>query len=116
MVLAEYLTGTPSDFRGVAWFDQPAGGLLFTGLTPNSTAPDRCYPCCGWCANFPAQNLPAVNGDGSTTDTAGSRSRHSGGVQILLGDGSVRFVSQNVNFTTWQALGTIRGSEVVGNF
>ena len=116
LVMAEYLTGTPTDFRGLLWSDQPAGGVLFTALTPNSSAPDLCYPCCGWCANFPAQNLPAGNGDGATTDSASSRSRHSGGVQVVLGDGSVRFVNQSVNLSTWRSLGTIRGGEVVGDF
>lgn len=36
---------------------------------------------------------------------------HANGVNLLLGDGSVRFVSENINRETWRALGTISGSE-----
>lgn len=43
-----------------------------------------------------------------------ARSYHPGGVVVLLGDGSVRFVSNNVNLATWQAVGTIGGGEVPG--
>jgi prepilin-type N-terminal cleavage/methylation domain-containing protein/prepilin-type processing-associated H-X9-DG protein len=40
-------------------------------------------------------------------------SRHPGGVQMALCDGSVRFVSQTINLATWRALGTRAGKEVV---
>lgn len=121
MVLAESLTGTANDLRGSAWSDQPNGAMVFTGLGPNSKAPDRCYPCCNWCDNqtaggLPNDNLPSTNGDGSTTDTSAARSRHVGGVHILLGDGAVRFVSDNVNIAVWRGLGTIAGGETLGEF
>jgi len=45
-----------------------------------------------------------------------ARSRHTGGVQVLLGDGSARFVSENISVTTWQDLATIAGKEVIGQF
>jgi prepilin-type processing-associated H-X9-DG protein len=44
-----------------------------------------------------------------------SRSYHSGGiVNVALMDGSVRSVNPNISLTTWRALGTIMGSEVLG--
>ena len=39
-------------------------------------------------------------------------SRHSNGVNCLLGDGSVRFVPNSVDLTTWRAMGTMNGGEV----
>jgi prepilin-type N-terminal cleavage/methylation domain-containing protein/prepilin-type processing-associated H-X9-DG protein len=39
-------------------------------------------------------------------------SGHTGGVNVALGDGSVRFVQDNVSLTTWRAMGTVRGGEV----
>ena len=43
-------------------------------------------------------------------------SMHVGGAQFLMGDGHVRFVSENIDGTLYKALGTIRGGEVVGEF
>jgi prepilin-type processing-associated H-X9-DG protein len=38
-------------------------------------------------------------------------SRHPGGVNCLMGDGSVRFVRETVDLTTWRAMGTMNGGE-----
>ena len=39
-----------------------------------------------------------------------------GGVACLLGDGSARFVSDNILLSTWQALGTRAGDEPASDF
>jgi prepilin-type processing-associated H-X9-DG protein len=41
------------------------------------------------------------------------RSRHAGGVNALLSDGHVQFMKNSINVTTWQALGSRNGGEVV---
>jgi prepilin-type N-terminal cleavage/methylation domain-containing protein/prepilin-type processing-associated H-X9-DG protein len=41
---------------------------------------------------------------------------HPGGAQVLLGDGSVRFLSENLNPAVLRALVTPKGGEVVGEF
>ncbi len=43
-------------------------------------------------------------------------SRHTGGVHLLLADGSVRFVGDSINLGTWRGLGSRNGSEVIGDF
>jgi prepilin-type N-terminal cleavage/methylation domain-containing protein/prepilin-type processing-associated H-X9-DG protein len=45
-----------------------------------------------------------------------ARSRHTGGVNLLLADGSVHFVANGVNPVIWQALGSRNGGEVVGDY
>ena len=40
-------------------------------------------------------------------------SAHPGGANIMMGDGSVRFVKDSINIQTWWALGTRNGGEVV---
>lgn len=59
--------------------------------------------------------------EGKTTDqltyaSVTSRSYHPGGTQVLLTDGSARFVSQDIELTTWRALTTRSGGEVVEDY
>jgi prepilin-type processing-associated H-X9-DG protein len=74
------------------------GDTLYNhGLTPNSSTFD-----CG-----------ATSGN---TGLTAARSRHSGGVMALLCDGSVRFVSENIDLAIWRSLATRMGGEVVGDY
>ncbi len=117
MVLGEYLRsrGASNDQRGMPWGDQPAYGSIYTQLSPNSSSPDLIYV--GWCNNQPTANLPCINGDWGPNNTAASRSRHSGGVNVVMGDGSVRFMNNNVDLlTVWRPLVTIAGGEVIPNY
>lgn len=45
-----------------------------------------------------------------------ARSYHPGGVNFLLADGAVRFVSDSVEADVWRALGTPSGGEVMGEY
>lgn len=52
------------------------------------------------CALYPT--APANNGTSATGDTSGiytPSSRHTGGAQCLMGDGTVRFINENINST-----------------
>jgi len=52
-------------------------------------------------------------GDGSFRRAhIAASSYHSGGVNVCLGDGSVRFVRDSIDFTLWQAVGTKGNGEV----
>ncbi|MFO0920991.1 MAG: DUF1559 domain-containing protein [Pirellulales bacterium] len=44
-----------------------------------------------------------------------ARSKHTGGVNASMGDGSVRFVSDSIDLVTWRAMGTRDGGEVYSN-
>lgn len=45
-----------------------------------------------------------------------ANSQHIGGVQILLCDGSARFLSENIDINIWRNVGSINGGEVLGEF
>ncbi|MBS0201355.1 MAG: DUF1559 domain-containing protein [Planctomycetes bacterium] len=45
-----------------------------------------------------------------------ANSRHVGGVHVVLADGAVRFVSDNIDINVWRAIGTRKGSEIVSDF
>jgi prepilin-type N-terminal cleavage/methylation domain-containing protein/prepilin-type processing-associated H-X9-DG protein len=53
------------------------------------------------------------NDGGPTYGAFTTRSYHSGGVNTLFADGSVRFMKSSVNGIIWRALGTIAGGEVL---
>jgi prepilin-type processing-associated H-X9-DG protein len=89
---------------------------MFTGyIGPNSTAPDVIYSK-AYCINE-VPNPPCIAPSSKTNPIMmGSRSRHSGGVNVGLCDGSCRFVSNAINLDTWRALTTSRGGEVIGDY
>lgn len=97
------------DRRARIWNDDTATYQITARLAPNSSAPDY-----GLCFNDPGKKLPC------TTDASNglnyylaSRSRHPGGVNVLLCDGSVRFLKNTINVPTFQALSTRGLGEVI---
>jgi prepilin-type processing-associated H-X9-DG protein len=57
-----------------------------------------------------------INQDGRGTITMiSASSNHPGGVNVLLMDGSVRFVKSSLHYQTWYAIATPRGNEAVSS-
>jgi hypothetical protein len=61
-------------------------------------------------ANLPTQANPRWD------ESIGFRSYHTGGAMFLLSDGSVRFISENIDGVTYRALASRANGEVLGNF
>jgi prepilin-type N-terminal cleavage/methylation domain-containing protein/prepilin-type processing-associated H-X9-DG protein len=81
---------------GACWWWGRSGQNRFTGVMPPN-----------------AQSCDFnVNSD-SDTDAITAGSRHSGGANVLMMDGSVRFVKGSVAPQTWWALCSMAGNEVV---
>jgi prepilin-type N-terminal cleavage/methylation domain-containing protein/prepilin-type processing-associated H-X9-DG protein len=78
-----------------------------TALPPNTFSPSGGPPL--------DSDLVSVDEDdgGPTYSSVTSRSYHPGGVNALLGDGSVRFIKSSIQWQTWRALGTVAGGEVI---
>ncbi len=118
MCFGEYLRGVNElDQRGWVFWVGAGNTLIHVANTPNLSVPDtlhaiHCFPQ----DNRPGMNLPCVVGPASTTDSslsAASRSRHPGGVNVLLCDGAVRFVSDDVALDTWRKLGWANDGETI---
>lgn len=100
-----------NDWRGDIHNDD--GVFRFhTKLSPNTSAPDVIEG--GWFQPTGDPAMPAVAG-GRTAQVTAARSRHPGGVNSVLCDGSVRFVNDDIALNVWQAMGTMNGSEVGDN-
>ena len=56
-----------------------------------------------------------VSQGGPTYAAMTARSDHPGGVNSLFGDGSVHFIKSSIAGTTWRALGTVAGGEVISS-
>ncbi|MGL4550737.1 MAG: DUF1559 domain-containing protein, partial [Gemmataceae bacterium] len=89
LMVGEVLQGAGRDLRGFIWWGDASGVSTFA--PPNTSAPDQIYDTF-YCNHQPLRNLPC-SFPGSTFY---SRSRHTGGVNAGLGDGSVRFVSSSI--------------------
>jgi prepilin-type processing-associated H-X9-DG protein len=90
------------------------------GTSSTASAPSPAYPgptaqsfVLGEASNGINFNFTSASPRPSTT---GFGSLHSGGAHFLMGDGSVRFISQNVSSLTFRALSRINDGTVVGEF
>ena len=110
LLVMEVLQGKGRDLRGFAWWGDASQATTY--LTPNSNLPDRIYTSY-YCNNQPLQNLPCAASTTTEPTMFASRSRHSGGVQAVMCDGSAQFFSENIDLTTWRALSTANGAETV---
>ncbi|SIO40364.1 prepilin-type N-terminal cleavage/methylation domain-containing protein/prepilin-type processing-associated H-X9-DG domain-containing protein [Singulisphaera sp. GP187] len=120
---SEVLQGSTYDIRGAMWSCVAGGSIFMSRLTPNSVKdPLGIVTYDGdylhgskdlFCFSEPVQQLMCTPSGGDSDAYAGARSRHSGGVNSLLGDGSVRFIKNTINYTTWIALNSINAGEVI---
>ena len=87
--------------QGMSWV---MGEMCCTAY--NHVAPPNYQTCAGTgfpgtMANMPMQVPPS--------------SRHPGGVNVMMGDGTVKFLKGTVGLPTWRALGTRAGGEVISS-
>jgi len=81
---------------GCAWFTGHPSCTYYTHIMPPNT----------WSCEFDTLGFQP---NGALT----ASSRHSGGVNVLFCDGSVKFVKSSIAPPTWWAIGSIAGAEVV---
>ena len=106
LLVSEIIQGQSNDLRGrIVGF---ANGGAFTAFdAPNSAALDFM----GNCDMTNPVNHPCKNAtDGGNRLT--SRSRHPGGVNSLMADGSVTFYTDSIAISPWRALSTTRGEDI----
>ncbi|WP_020470845.1 DUF1559 domain-containing protein [Zavarzinella formosa] len=106
LMMSELIQGAGGDLRGCTWWATGAG--FETSLRPNDSQPDKSWSDTTWCKT----NLPNPPCGPNTGGYAfGARSRHTGGVNVSMCDGSGRFITNSIDPTVWQSLGTADGGE-----
>jgi prepilin-type processing-associated H-X9-DG protein len=89
------------------------GGGWFSSVEPPNKTPvtDSCYKTSGnACLDCRA------SWQGGPHWASNARSMHSAGAHFLFCDGSVHLLSASISLTTYRALSTIQGGEVVGEY
>ncbi len=87
---------------GGGWMASYVGTSItstYTHVGPPNSTNCGCYNCPG--------------GSGHNTTAWNANSYHPNGVNVVLCDGSVRFVPNSISLTVWRALGTRAGGETV---
>ncbi|MDZ7616202.1 MAG: DUF1559 domain-containing protein [Patescibacteria group bacterium] len=119
LMLSELICGGECCIRCEQYYDE--GPVFMTDYSPNDLTPDLVR----WCDTDDANQGKAPCAPGSGTLGGGivgnrlnmcvhtARSRHPGGVNVAMCDGSVRFTSEFIALRTWQSLATPAGCEVI---
>jgi prepilin-type processing-associated H-X9-DG protein len=112
------------DWRGV-WMIPSVGASAFTGrFPPNSTGQQADFrgqvakswdviPACGTGLTTTDPEIPCEEDRETSNIWASARSRHSEGVNAAMGDGSVRYVEDDIDAVVWHSMCTRSGAEVV---
>jgi prepilin-type N-terminal cleavage/methylation domain-containing protein/prepilin-type processing-associated H-X9-DG protein len=111
LMVSEVISGHRNDLRGLTWWGTGSG--FVTSLRPNDSAPDLSWSNGSWCDPNPPNPPCAFR---SSVYVFGARSRHTGGVNVVLCDGSIRFITNSTLPATWQSLSTTNGDETVADF
>src|SRR5262249_41780800 len=92
------------DTRGDMLNDYNSTTVFMTNNTPNAGVDHMA------CYEDQLQPGPCLH-DLSANSYQSARSRHPGGVNALMGDGSVLFVPDEISLDIWRALGSMAGDD-----
>ena len=116
ILISEIIQGQGRDVRGLLCYPMPGASLYMSRLTPNGDSDVYRFNSGGDAIPFGVfctteRLLPCSPAFSPGTSFAGSRSRHSGGVNSLMADGSVQFISNDVDSILWLAANSIASGD-----
>ena len=91
-----------NNLRGIFWEVGSLGMTMFNTIVPPNSTTYRWGDC-----RFTSGGYP------NDATFANTSSNHPGGVNVLMADGSVKFVKNSINQGTWWALGTRGDGEII---
>ncbi len=94
--------GSADEQRGDNWSHGAMAMSLFNTIAP----PNLYNSSYAYCSRI---------GSGARSDLSNADSWHPGGVNVTMGDGSVRFIKNSISIQTWMALGTKSNGEVISS-
>ena len=100
---------TVRDYRGGYYNNFDGNTLFITAYPPNTTVSDLVSQCINYQPWAPCQT-------GTGNNRMSLRSYHTGGVNAALADGSVQFIPNSINPSTYLYMGSRAGGEVPGTW
>jgi prepilin-type N-terminal cleavage/methylation domain-containing protein/prepilin-type processing-associated H-X9-DG protein len=104
VLVADNLATNAHDLRGRYWNAHVGSSLFSTRDPPNSSVGDR-----GWCIDVPP--VARCQAVASNNVAYSLRSRHPGGANGAMADGSVRFFDDSIDPVAYRGLGSRAGRE-----
>jgi prepilin-type N-terminal cleavage/methylation domain-containing protein/prepilin-type processing-associated H-X9-DG protein len=99
-----FVNANISNTHGHYWAVGSSGATIFNTVVPPNSTQYTWGGCRYWCS---------AGCDAADMTYSNAQSNHSGGVNIMMSDGSVRFIKSSVSIPTWWALGTRANGEVL---
>ena len=101
-------TSNEIDRRGRLWKAYAGSNQISTQTGPNSSERDLIQQC----VDRPDDNLPCSTSVAWLSQRMASRSRHPGGVNVVMCDVSVQYVSEDVDLWAWQVRSSMAGGDL----
>jgi prepilin-type N-terminal cleavage/methylation domain-containing protein/prepilin-type processing-associated H-X9-DG protein len=100
-----YASGQQGNGPGITWATGAMGYTLFNTVVPPNGGGQAIWQACrNGCCN------QSQHADYNT-----ATSLHAGGVNVLMADGSVKFIKNTIALTTWWAIGTRGNGETISS-
>ena len=99
--------------RGYIWAMGSTGFTMFNTIVPPNS---KLYPWneCSFIGSGTG-GVPSWPNGANGMNFANAISNHPGGVNVMFGDGSVRFIKDSIAMNIWWGLGTRNGGEVISS-
>ncbi|WP_165251348.1 DUF1559 domain-containing protein [Paludisphaera soli] len=109
---ARFQQATPgnglSTDRGRHWGWGCEAWTMFSTIVPPNSTQHKWASCRFGCGGCPVESTDHAHITNAT-------SNHSGGANVLLADGSTRFVKSSISMNIWWSLGTKAGGEIISS-
>lgn len=117
MLASETVQGQNGDYRGLTWWGFSSGFETFSGPNDGTDYMQQLAYCKDKDKEGGTPLNPTCNQQGGPNlQRATARSRHPGGVNVVMVDGSVSYKTDDIDLLTWRAASSMENGDILQNF